>query len=264
MIERAMAVPPSRAFVFDVTALAPSTIVTTPRTPTSRISIATRTSMRVKPDWDEGRVRDGAIRTCSRLLACASRGVHLPMAIGPIADPLPLDNGGPLNDEGRARRPAPLTTESLTPTELPGVGGGTAAALVVVRARLGDGRAGLQVRERGARLRRTDDLVPGGALARNRQSAQRKAAAGDVSVRGVAANVRLGRGEARLHVRNEVTHVGLRLGVLTLLTLTKERRQRDGGQDADDQNDDEQLDEGEALLPVMNALAELPQHVSPP
>jgi hypothetical protein len=32
------------------------------------------------------------------------------MAIGAIADPLPVHNGGPLNDEGRARRPAPVET----------------------------------------------------------------------------------------------------------------------------------------------------------
>ena len=34
------------------------------------------------------------------------------MAIGPMADPLPVDNNGkgdcPQNDEGRARRPAPV------------------------------------------------------------------------------------------------------------------------------------------------------------
>jgi hypothetical protein len=41
-------------------------------------------------------------------------------------------------------------------------------------------------------------------------------------------------------------------------------RQRDGGQNTDDQNDNEQLDEREALLPVVDALTKLPQHVSPP
>ena len=49
MIERATFVPPSRALVFDVTAFAPSTSVTTPSTPTSRMATATRTSMRVNP-----------------------------------------------------------------------------------------------------------------------------------------------------------------------------------------------------------------------
>jgi hypothetical protein len=44
-----MFVAPSRAFVFDVTALAPSIIATTPRTPTRRITIATITSTSVKP-----------------------------------------------------------------------------------------------------------------------------------------------------------------------------------------------------------------------
>ena len=46
MTERATFVPASRAFVFEVTAFAPSTIETTPSTPTSRIMIATRTSTR--------------------------------------------------------------------------------------------------------------------------------------------------------------------------------------------------------------------------
>ena len=49
--------------------------------------------------------------------------------------------------------------------------------------------------------------------------------------------------------------------VLTLRPLAEEGRQRDSSQDADDQDDNEQLDEREALLPVVNALAELPQHV---
>jgi hypothetical protein len=61
MIERAIAVPPSRALVFEVTAFAPSTSVTTPSTPTRRSDMATRTSMRVKPDWRDGRARE-AIR----------------------------------------------------------------------------------------------------------------------------------------------------------------------------------------------------------
>ena len=79
-----------------------------------------------------------------------------------------------------------------------------------------------------------------------------------------AADVRLGVGEAGLHVGREVTSVRLGSRVLTLLTLTKERRQRDGRQNADDQNHDEQLDEGKTLLPVVDAIAKLPQHVSPP
>ena len=61
-------------------------------------------------------------------------------------------------------------------------------------------------------------------------------------------------------MRDDVARVGLGLGVLALLTLTEERGQRDGGEDADDQDDDEELDEREALLPVVNTLAELPQH----
>src|SRR5829696_159145 len=185
MTDRAMAVPPSRALVFEVTAFAPSTSVTTPSTPTSRIIIATRTSMSVNPAWAVEREREA------------------------------------LGDAGRR----------------------------------------LRVREGVAGLRGADNRVGRGALGRDDHRRQGQTAAGDIGLRGVTAHVGLSSGEAGLHVRNEVTHVGLGLGVLTLLTLTEERRQRDGGQDSDDQNDDEQLDEGKALLPVVNALAKLPQHV---
>jgi hypothetical protein len=65
-------------------------------------------------------------------------------------------------------------------------------------------------------------------------------------------------------VRDDITGVGLRLGVLALLALAQEGRQGDRGEDADDEDHDEQLDEGEALLPVVDPLAELPQHLSPP
>jgi hypothetical protein len=92
--ERAMAVPPSRAFVFEVTAFAPSTIVTTPSTPTRRIIIETSTSTRVKPAWAEGCARE-AIQTATRPRAHPSRGDHLPMAIGAMADPLPVANFAP-------------------------------------------------------------------------------------------------------------------------------------------------------------------------
>src|SRR5215213_256619 len=258
MTDRAMAVPPSRALVFEVTAFAPSTSVTTPSTPTSRIIIATRTSMSVNPAWAVERERE-AIQTATRPRARTSRGGHPPMAIGAMADPLPVVQGGPQNDEGRARRPAPLK-QLLRSGYLPGT---AVAAATAARGRAGLGDAGrrLRVREGVAGLRGTDDRVGRGALGRDDHRRQGQTAAGDIGLRGVTAHVGLSSGEAGLHVRNEVTHVGLGLGVLTLLTLTKERRQRDGGQDSDDQNDDEQLDEGKALLPVVNALAKLPQHV---
>ena len=60
MIERATFVPPSRAFVLEVTAFAPSTIETTPSTPTRRTRIATSTSTSVKPRSPSGRAQ-GAI-----------------------------------------------------------------------------------------------------------------------------------------------------------------------------------------------------------
>jgi hypothetical protein len=65
-------------------------------------------------------------------------------------------------------------------------------------------------------------------------------------------------------VRHQVASIGLGARVLALVTLTKERRQRDGGQDADDQDYNEELDEREALLLVVNALGKLPQHLFPP
>src|SRR4051812_24113778 len=77
------------------------------------------------------------------------------------------------------------------------------------------------------------------------------------------AGVRLGVGEAGLHVGDQVARVGLRGRVLTLLTLAEEGRQSNGGKDADDQNDDQELDKGETLL-VLSALAELVEHCGEP
>src|SRR3954454_8493295 len=51
----------------------------------------------------------------------------------------------------------------------------------------------------------------------------------------------------------------LGLGVLSLLTLVEEGGKRDSGKNADDQNDDQKLDQGETLL-VLGALAELVEH----
>ena len=72
--------------------------------------------------------------------------------------------------------------------------------------------------------------------------------------RGVAQRVVLVVGEAGLDVRDEVA--GIRLGgcVLALLLLTEEGRQGDRGKNADDQNDDEELDEREALFVAADAL----------
>src|SRR5437764_2495361 len=48
--------------------------------------------------------------------------------------------------------------------------------------------------------------------------------------------------------------------ILTLRALAEEGRQSDGGENADDQDDDQELDQGEALL-VSSALAQLAEHV---
>jgi hypothetical protein len=118
--ERAMAVPPSRAFVLEVTAFAPSTIVTTPSTPTRRINIATSTSTRVKPAWAEERARE-AIQTATRPRARPSREDHLPMAIGAMADPIPLANFRPGTTEGGSEDP-PSDNGLLVLLDLPATG----------------------------------------------------------------------------------------------------------------------------------------------
>src|SRR4051794_20108038 len=51
----------------------------------------------------------------------------------------------------------------------------------------------------------------------------------------------------------------LGLGVLSLGALVEERGQGDRGEDADDQDDDQELDQGETLL-ALGALAELMKH----
>src|SRR5262249_31009164 len=65
---------------------------------------------------------------------------------------------------------------------------------------------------------------------------------------GRARRVGLRVGVARLDLRDGVPRVRLGRRVLRLLLLTEEARQRDRGEDADDQDDDEQLDQREALL----------------
>ena len=62
---------------------------------------------------------------------------------------------------------------------------------------------------------------------------------------------------------DHVARVKLGSGILALLTLAEEGRQSDGGEDADDQNDDQELDKGETLL-VLSALAELVEHEGEP
>src|SRR5205807_3653994 len=79
---------------------------------------------------------------------------------------------------------------------------------------------------------------------------------------GGALGVVLLAGEARLHLRDHVAGVGLRVRVLALLLLAEEGRQGNRGKDADDQNDDQELDQGKTALLGLNTLAELPQHYS--
>ena len=58
-------------------------------------------------------------------------------------------------------------------------------------------------------------------------------------------------------MRDDVAGVRLGVRVLPLGALAKERRQRDGSQDPDDQDHNEELDKGETLLLVVQTLAEL-------
>src|SRR5439155_22055202 len=59
-----------------------------------------------------------------------------------------------------------------------------------------------------------------------------------------------------------ITQVGLGSPILSPLTSAEERRNGDGDQDGDDENDDHQLDEGETLFPVLQALRRSEEHTS--
>ena len=73
-------------------------------------------------------------------------------------------------------------------------------------------------------------------------------------LRPVGADVGLVVGVERLHRGLSLTDGRLGLGVLRTRALAEEGGQGDRGKDADDQNDDQELDEGEALL-VLSALS---------
>jgi hypothetical protein len=61
-------------------------------------------------------------------------------------------------------------------------------------------------------------------------------------------------------LRLALTDGRLGLRVLRAGALAEERGKGDRGEDADDQDDDQELDQGEALL-VLGALAKLMEHV---
>src|SRR5207248_11670466 len=67
----------------------------------------------------------------------------------------------------------------------------------------------------------------------------------------------------RLSGRLGGTSRGLRRCVVGLALLVDERRNRDRGKNADDQDDDQKLDKGKTTL-VLRALAQSIQHVNPP
>src|ERR687898_309289 len=99
--ERATLLAPSRALVLLVTALAPSTMATTPSTPTSRIVIATSTSIRVKPRWPE----EDARMDITRVLGCPQAGLERPGSVWPKCDADSV-RAGIVKRGRRARGPA--------------------------------------------------------------------------------------------------------------------------------------------------------------
>jgi len=68
--------------------------------------------------------------------------------------------------------------------------------------------------------------------------------------------------EARPRGREGVPEVGLRYPVLSPLTGADKRRESDGDEDADEQNDHNELDEGEALVIVAAPRGTLEHGVS--
>src|SRR4051794_11424727 len=128
------------------------------------------------------------------------------------------------------------------------------------RTRARAARAVLADRERVARLRASDDGVAV-RVRRSHRHLTRTGADGQTGVARVGAGrVVLRVGVTRLNLRDHVSCVRLGRGVLALRALAQECGQSDRGQDADDQNDYEELDKGETLLLIVNALTDLPQH----
>src|SRR6476620_9931366 len=70
-------------------------------------------------------------------------------------------------------------------------------------------------------------------------------------------------GEVRLFLVRHRPEVGLRRGVDRLLPLVQEDRDGDGGEDAYDDDDDQELDEGEAALTLLLGLADSSEHLLP-
>jgi hypothetical protein len=120
-------------------------------------------------------------------------------------------------------------------------------------------------RELVAGLRRGVDGVARGRHGADGEGRQARAEVRDLGRTGARhrGGVRVLVDVAGLHLGDGVA--GSRLGsrVLALGTLAEERGQSDRGEDADDQDDHEQLDQGEALL-VARAVAQLVEHEDEP
>src|SRR4051794_29011021 len=119
--------------------------------------------------------------------------------------------------------------------------------------------AGLRRRLDRVAVRTRADDADGPAAGRRSAVDEREARVGELSNR-VASRVVLRVHVAGLDLRDQVARVGLGRGILGLLALAEERGKSDGGKDADDENDDQKLDQGETLL-TLSALAELVEHV---
>ena len=160
------------------------------------------------------------------------------------------------NATRRARGPASRVSGQGSGVVLPGaaclaaaVAGGGAGAGVAARGDAVDRERVTALRRRRHRERRCGrgghrDLAGAGAVVQARRAERRG---------GVALGVVLGVREARLDLRDEVTGIGLGRRVLALLLLAEERRESDRGEDADDQDDDQKLDEREALVVALEA-----------
>src|SRR5204862_2090476 len=68
----------------------------------------------------------------------------------------------------------------------------------------------------------------------------------------------------RLHCRLSRTVIDLGLSVASLVPLVEERRNRDRGQQAENEHDDQELDERETRLFLGHPLTELEEHLLPP
>src|SRR6185312_4061958 len=136
---------------------------------------------------------------------------------------------------------------------------------------------GARAGDRGVGLRDRVDHSRRAGRSRRQSEARRRTGGGDVSSdavrilrkrgldadkRGDVGRIRAVVREVRLVRRLHVAEIALRRSVVRLVLLVQERRNRDRGEDAYDQNHDEKLDEREASLVVQTSADGVQQHCS--